>query len=434
MARVNFTEARIKALQPLASLRDAVVPNLIVRAGTAGKRVYALHKRFPGARNPTRRVIAEVGSVTLDGARDTARRWLEFIRQGVDPAQEAQRRADEVCRAVELQRAQQQSRFAQVAEDYLKRKVAGQRRARAVERIVRNVLIKAWGERPIGTISRRDVVELVEQINDRPAPIYAHAVFVVAHTLFNWAVNRGTYQLEHSPCYGIKVADLVSRTKQPRQRVLSDDEVLAFWKATGRLGYPWKQMFRLLLVTGARRSEASHARWVEINEREALWSIPPERFKSNSTHLVPLSDSALALLATVPRFNSGDYLFTCTYGRTPAAVLHQAKLRLDALMLRYLRALARLRGNDPATVTLAPHQTHDLRRVVRSKMAQLGVAEHLAEQALGHGKRNLLQRTYNQYRYVKEVSVAMQLWADELKRMVTVPRRSHRSRRAGGVR
>ena len=119
---------------------------------------------------------------------------------------------------------------------------------------------------------------------------------------------------------------------------------------------------------------------------------------------------------------------------TPAAVLHQAKLRLDALMLRYLRALARLRGNDPATVTLAPHQTHDLRRVVRSKMAQLGVAEHLAEQALGHGKRNLLQRTYNQYRYVKEVSVAMQLWADELKRMVTVPRRSHRSRRAGGVR
>ena len=37
MARVNFTEARIKALQPLASLRDAVVPNLIVRAGTAGK-------------------------------------------------------------------------------------------------------------------------------------------------------------------------------------------------------------------------------------------------------------------------------------------------------------------------------------------------------------------------------------------------------------
>jgi integrase len=252
--------------------------------------------------------------------------------------------------------------------------------------------------------------------------MYAHAVFGVAHTLFGWAVNRGTYQIEHSPCYGIKVGDLLSRRKQPRQRVLSDDEVLAFWKATGRLGYPWQQLFRLILVTGTRRSEATGARWTEINERDALWSIPPERFKSNTTHLVALSDTALELLATVPRFNSGDHLFSCNFGKTPAVTLHKVKLRLDALMLRYLRALARLRGNVPATV-LKPYQTHDLRRVARSKLAALGIAEHVAEQCLGHGKRNLLQRTYNTYRYVPEVRLAMQAWADELKRIVTVPRR-----------
>jgi hypothetical protein len=138
MSRVNLTEARIKALKPAASLRDAVVPSLIVRAGTGTKRVYALHTRFPGFKHPTRRVIAEVGAVTLDSARNTARDWLELIRQGKDPQQEAHRRADAVHRAVELQRAQQQSLFAQVCDDCLKRKVAGQRRARAVERIVRN--------------------------------------------------------------------------------------------------------------------------------------------------------------------------------------------------------------------------------------------------------------------------------------------------------
>jgi hypothetical protein len=67
-------------------------------------------------------------------------------------------------------------------------------------------------------------------------------------------------------------------------------------------------------------------------------------------------------------------------------VLHQAKVRLDALMERYLRALTRLRGEDPAAVTLTPWQTHDLRRVVRTKMAALEVNDTVAEMCLGHGR------------------------------------------------
>jgi integrase len=273
-----------------------------------------------------------------------------------------------------------------VADDYLKRKVAGQRRAREAERIVRNVLIATWGDKPITEITRRDVVRLVESINDRPAPIYAALVFSHARTLFNWAINRGSYGLEHSPCDRVKVGDLVSRTKQPRQRVLSDDELRCLWKATGRLGYPWRQMFRLLLLTGTRKTEAAGARWREFDLERQLWSVPAERFKSNATHLVPLSDGALAVIADVPRFKHGDHLFSFSYGERPATVLHQAKVRLDALMERYLRALTRLRGEDPAAVTLTPWQTHDLRRVVRTKMAALEVNDTVAEMCLGHGR------------------------------------------------
>ena len=86
---------------------------------------------------------------------------------------------------------QDECRFERVAADYLKRKVAGQRRAREAERIIRNELIAAWGDKPIGEITRRDVVTLVEAIDDRPAPIYAQLVFAHARSLFNWAINRG---------------------------------------------------------------------------------------------------------------------------------------------------------------------------------------------------------------------------------------------------
>jgi integrase len=250
-------------------------------------------------------------------------------------------------------------------------------------------------------------------------------VFSHARTLFNWAINRGSYGLEHSPCDRVKIGDLVSRRKQPRQRTLSDDELRAFWKATDRLGYPWQQMFRLLLLTGTRKTEAAGARWREFSNLDdpakAAWQVPPERFKSNASHLVPLSADALAVVAKLPRFRHGDHLFSFSYGDRPATVLHQAKARLDALMLRYLRALARLRGDDPAAVTLTPWQTHDLRRVVRTKLAALEVNDTVAEMCLGHGRRGL-QRVYDQHKYELQIRRALEAWASELSRIVSPPR------------
>jgi integrase len=356
--RVNLTERRIAALQPnptgkrRVELRDAVVPGLIVRIA-AKRKVYCLHTRFPG-KAATRRVIAPVGAVTLDAAREVARQWLALIRKGIDPAAEARRREDAERRAREAERVQNECRFERVAADYLKRKVAGQRRAREAERIVRGELIAAWGDKPIGEVTRRDLVTLVERIDDRPAPIYAQLVFAHARSLFNWAINRGSYGLEHAPTDRVRVGDLVSRRKSPRQRVLSDDELRCLWKASGRLGYPWAPLFRLLLLTGTRRTEAAGARWREFDLERSTWSVPPERFKSNATHLVPLSVDALAVVATVPRFQRGDCLFSFCWGERPALVLHQAKVRLDVLMTRYLRASARLRADAVAGPRPAP--------------------------------------------------------------------------------
>lgn len=423
--RVNLTDRRIAALKPdpagkrRPELRDAVVPGLIVRMA-AKRKVFALHARFPGAKHPTRRVIGLVGAVTIDDARDLARSWLQLIRKGEDPQVQARRRADEVRRASEQQHQQQQGLFARVAEDYLKRKVAGFRRARSVERIVINVLVPAWGDKPVNDITRRDVVKLVEQVNDRGAPIYAAAAFGVARALFNWAINRGSYDLERSPCDRVKVGELVSRRKEPRQRTLSDLELAAFWRATKRLPYPWQGMFRLLALTGVRRTEAAGARWREFDFDRKAWIIPPERFKSGVSHLVPLTTDALTIIEELPRFKSGDCLFSFTFGERPALILHQAKLKLDALMLRYLRAAARRRGDDPAAVTLTPWQTHDLRRTVRTKLAELEINDTVAEMVIGHGRRGL-QRVYDQHKYEPQMRRALEAWASELRRIVSPP-------------
>jgi len=74
--------------------------------------------------------------------------------------------------------------------------------------------------------------------------------------------------------------------------------------------------------------------------------VPPERFKSDATHLVPLTGEALAILETLPHFtgrNAGDHLFSTTFGKKPVNGFSKAKQWLDRLMLRTLKATIRRR-------------------------------------------------------------------------------------------
>ena len=66
-------------------------------------------------------------------------------------------------------------------------------------------------------------------------------------------------------------------------------------------------------------------------------------------------------------------------------------------------------------------RVHDLRRVVRSKLASLQVPDTIAEMVIGHGKRDVLQRTYNVYQYEPEMRDALEKWAGKLRDMVTPP-------------
>jgi hypothetical protein len=76
---------------------DAVVPGLALRVSANGHRSYVLVARYPlHPKNPTRRALGDAGALTLDQAREKARRWLVSIDRGVDPKIEAER-----CRAAE---------------------------------------------------------------------------------------------------------------------------------------------------------------------------------------------------------------------------------------------------------------------------------------------------------------------------------------------
>jgi hypothetical protein len=89
-------------------------------------------------------------------------------------------------------------------------------------------------------------------------------------------------------------------------------------------------------------------------------------------------------------------------------------------MLRTLKALARTRGDDPASVTLPAWVNHDIRRTVRSQLSRLKVTEEAREAVLAHARPGI-KGVYDLHDYLDEKREALELWSARLRSIVEPP-------------
>jgi integrase len=409
-----LTERKVETLKPAEpgkrhQVMDALVPGFGVRVTDRGERSFILYTRYPGRPGPARRRLGRVGELTLAEAREKARRWLALIARGIDPDAEEER-----ARREEDQR--RENTFAAVADDFIRLVVIGpdssdpkQRKGEERKRDIEREFVSRWGKRPITDITRRDVMAVIDAAVDRGAPYQAHNLLGHVRRLFNWAIARDCYGLERSPCDRMKPKEVIGR-KALRKRVLDDAELRAFWRATETAGYPYGPLFRMLALTGQRKSEVAEARWREFDVEKRLWIIPAERMKMDAAHVVPLTDEVLALLAQLPRFKKGDHLFSTTFGAKPVNGFSKAKELLDKRMLAE-------GAEDPDEVGLEPFVIHDIRRTMRTGLSALPVPDMVRELVIAHARPGL-HKVYDQYAYLDEKRHALQLWAARLRSIV----------------
>jgi integrase len=335
------------------------------------------------------------GELTLNEAREKARRWRELLRKGIDPSEQEERE-----RLAELRN--RANTFAAAAEDFIKDKLEHERQGREAERDLR-VFLPAWGARPLGEITPADVLAIIRVVKNRGAPYRAHGLLTIARRFFNWCISQQTYGLQTSPCDRLKPRALIGE-KKARTRVLNDGEMRALWGATEKLGYPYGPLIRLLALTGQRKSEVAEARWSEIDLDKKLWTIPAERMKADAAHVVPLSGAAITVLETLPRFERGDYLFSAAFGTKPVNAFGRAKGTLDRAMK-----------------VEQPFVLHDLRRTMRTGLSAIpGISDLVRELVIGHAKPGL-HKVYDQFAYLDEKRRALDLWAARLLAIVEPP-------------
>lgn len=254
---------------------------------------------------------------------------------------------------------------------------------------------------PIGTITRRHIRNVVAPfVADTPA--MANAIQRTISAMMTWAVHQEI--IETNPCGDLDMPAPVTS----RDRVLTTEELRAFWRATLRLSFPAGPIFRVLALTGQRRNEVAGMRWDELDLENALWTMPPARTKNARVHDVPLSTSVMEIIREAPR--DGPRVFA---GKSQVLSVVNRHLYPGKTFL------------DGAMPSDTPHWTpHDLRRTFSTWCAKEGYAQHVVEKLLNHKPKHIssIAAIYNRYEYLDERRVVLDDWADYLGSMDNVVR------------
>jgi integrase len=326
--------------------------------------------------------------LSAEQARDEAKKILAKAALGQDPATEKKRRA-----------SADRFTFTALAEQYLaaKQPVVRRRTFSEMQRYLRSS--SYFGpifNVPVDSVTRRDVSARVLVIGRESGQVAAARARSVLSGMYAWAMESGLTEV--NPTIGTPKP----KAPPPRERTLSDPELLAIWQATEDKT-PFNSIVRLLITTGQRRSEVGGCCFSELNTERTTWTIPAKRAKNGREHSLPLGSLSREIIASVPEIVGRDLLFG---SRTDRGFTSWAE---------HKRALDARLGDQ-----FKPWTLHDLRRTWATRMCDIGIEPHVVEQILNHqsGHKRGVVGIYNKSKYTRAVENAVAAWDRHLRALI----------------
>ena len=397
----KFTTTSLNAVRPSSKrqqLPDPATTGLFLRVQSSGAKSWVWRGRIGGKSRTV--TLGRYPAHSLAAARE----WACFLTRqrdgGIDPLAEQARKAKADAAAAHLALTVDVAFNAYMDAEGASRKSAPEKRR----------LYDACFKPAIGSMSLhavdRSAVEAVIAAKCQTHPTSANRLVSLVKRFFRWCVTKGHHltRLTVDPTANItKPADEVKR-----DRVLSDYEVKLFLMALREEGQAFAVPMKLLLLTGARRSEVFEASWTEFDMATGDWLLPSNRSKNKLPHLLPLPEAATALIASIPNRARSPLLFASEQTATKAVS------GISKMVARIRQRMEKLAAQDGRHIE--HWQIHDLRRTVATGMAALMIHPHEIEAVLHHvsGARAGVAGIYNRHAYYAEKKRALELWAEKI--------------------
>jgi integrase len=406
--RAKITKTRVDALKAGDALADTEIKGFTARRLPSGVVTFGLRYRAAGKQRWF--ALGLHGRITPDQARELAKQRAGEVAAGGDPAGVVEQATKRVS-------------LGSVVPAYLNEREDEFRAATLSEQ--KRYLQRYWKplhDMPIGEVKRENVVTVIDAIAKEHGRVAADRARTSLSAFFTWAIDRGY-------CYATPVTSIKKRNKNdPRMRVLKESELVEVWNAC--LNDDYGKIVKLLILTGQRKSEIGDLAWPEIDTDKRQIEIPAQRCKNGrsmlkngiGTHIVPLSDEALAILAEVEHRKDRDLL----YGRGVDGFSgwSACKARLDKRIAEARKKAGVKKPMDPWTI-------HDLRRSCVTHLTESRedsetkspwsfTQPHIVEAIVNHisGHKAGVAGVYNKAAYLSERRRALDLWGQHIAALI----------------
>lgn len=390
----NTEVLRAKALEKDLTLHDGDGLFLIVK--TSGKKLWRFRYQRPATKQRTMMGLGAFPALSLADARDLRADYLALLANGIDPQIQA-----EV--AEEQQQIALDSIFSTVAANWfqLKSKSVTPDYAKDIWRSLEKDVFHAIGEIPVQQIKARTLVEALEPIKARGALETVRRLVQRINEIMIYAVNTGL--IDANPASGIGMA--FAKPKKQNMPTLRPEELPKLMRSLmmSNLSVSTRCLIEWQLLTLVRPSEASGARWAEIDLDAKLWTIPAERMKAKREHIVPLSTQALDILEVLKPISSHrEHVFPSR--NNPKQPMNSQTANAALKRIGYGGKLV----------------AHGLRSIASTAMNEALFNADVIEAALAHSDKNEIRRAYNRSNYLTLRKDLMSWWGQYIANMKTI--------------
>ena len=355
-----------------------------------GGKLWRFDYRFFGKRKTL--ALGAYPDVSLADARDGRDEARRHVASDIDPS--------EIRRATrEAREGAANNSFEVVAREWISTHMADKAQSHTSRLLRRLVLyIFPWlGSKPISDITAPQLLESIRRIQNANKLETAHRTLQSVGQIFRYAAQTG--RAARDITVDLKGA-LPPATTKHMAAFTEPNQVAGLLKAidgfTGTLTV--QAALKLAPLVFVRPGELRTAKWADIDFDEAEWRYRVS--KTNTDHIVPLSNQALAILQDIhPLSGHGEFVFMG--GHDPRKPMSDAALNASLKRMGY----------DTQTEITG----HGFRAMARTILHErLGVDPYIIEHQLAHKVPDALGSAYNRTKFLEQRKVMMQQWADYL--------------------
>jgi len=359
-----------------------MTPGLILRISASGAKSWNLAFKKDGKAH--RLGLGGFPGVGLALARERAGEARGMIQRGENP--------------VENKRKAKSHIFGPVVSEYLAHK-KGDGVSESYLADIKSLLGSLqWDDKKIPDIQHNHVFEVLAAMRLKK-PGQAKHLRSYLSGFFSYCIQKAI--IDDNPVK--KITGLKIKLKQ-RKNYFDDAEITAFWMQSYKVSPMFAGCFRMLLLTGCRKSEMAELRWDEVKADCIV--IPESRTKMGREHMIPLSPLMDIELKAIPRIKDCPFVFSVN-GRTAINGFDTAKAKLVALMNKQLGVAS-------------PWIIHDTRRTVASRFEELGIREKVIKRVLNHkDEDSVTDASYAHHSFDKEAREALNLWSSHIAALVS---------------